>query len=168
MKLLVLMKVKDLKDLYVVIAVSFCHAKELSSRNSISSCHGSAAHRFWEKLIIPRHFQSKVRIQTPPKTMKKFQFFSSNFFRFQFLIFSILVITYEVYVQTGDRLGAGSKVNVKITIFGEYGNSGERQLLRSKTHRNKFQRGQVRNLSPPSLPRGCLSPLPISNGMSLL
>ncbi|KAK3752041.1 hypothetical protein QZH41_019391, partial [Actinostola sp. cb2023] len=53
------------------------------------------------------------------------------------------VITYEVYVQTGDRLGAGSKVNVKITLFGEYGNSGERQLLRSRTHRNKFQRGQV-------------------------
>ncbi|EDO43381.1 predicted protein [Nematostella vectensis] len=53
------------------------------------------------------------------------------------------VITYEVYIKTGDRLGAGTKATVKITIFGEYGNSGERQLLRSKTHRSKFQRGQV-------------------------
>jgi hypothetical protein len=64
--------------------------------------------------------------------------------RFFILFFTFSVITYEVCVQTGDRLGAGSKVNVKITIFGEYGNTGERQLLRSKTHRNKFQRGQVR------------------------
>lgn len=53
------------------------------------------------------------------------------------------VLTYEVYVLTGDKLGAGTKATVKLTIFGEYGNSGERQLLRSRTHRTKFQRGQV-------------------------
>jgi len=49
-----------------------------------------------------------------------------------------------VYVLTGDKLGAGTKAVVKLTVFGEYGNSGERQLLRSRTHRTKFQRGQVR------------------------
>lgn len=54
------------------------------------------------------------------------------------------VLTYEVYVLTGDKLGAGTKAVVKLTVFGEYGNSGERQLLRSRTHRTKFQRGQVR------------------------
>lgn len=54
-----------------------------------------------------------------------------------------LVLTYEVYILTGDKLGAGTKAAVKLTIFGEYGNSGERQLLRSRTHRSKFQRGQV-------------------------
>ncbi|KAL9988547.1 hypothetical protein ACROYT_G003004 [Oculina patagonica] len=53
------------------------------------------------------------------------------------------VLTYEVYVLTGDKLGAGTKAVVKLTVFGEYGNSGERQLLRSRTHRTKFQRGQV-------------------------
>lgn len=54
------------------------------------------------------------------------------------------VLTYEVYILTGDKLGAGTKAVVKLTVFGEYGNSGERQLLRSRTHRTKFQRGQVR------------------------
>lgn len=53
------------------------------------------------------------------------------------------VLTYEVYVLTGDKLGAGTKAVVKLTVFGEYGNSGERQLLRSRTHRTKFQRAQV-------------------------
>lgn len=63
---------------------------------------------------------------------------------FVFPLFSVL--TYEVYVWTGDKLGAGTKAVVKLTVFGEYGNSGERQLLRSRTHRTKFQRGQVRSL----------------------
>ena len=53
------------------------------------------------------------------------------------------VLTYEIYVLTGNKLGAGTKANVKLTVFGEYGNSGERPLLRSKTHRSKFQRDQV-------------------------
>ena len=56
------------------------------------------------------------------------------------------VLAYEVYVLTGDKLGAGTKAAVKLTLFGEYGNSGERQLLRSRTHRTKFQRAQVRSL----------------------
>ena len=56
----------------------------------------------------------------------------------------LTVLTYEVYVLTGDKLGAGTKAVVKLTMFGEYGSSGERQLLRSRTHRTKFQRGQVR------------------------
>lgn len=57
--------------------------------------------------------------------------------------FVLLVLTYEVYVLTGDKLGAGTKAVVKLTLFGEYGNSGERPLLRSRTHRTKFQRGKV-------------------------
>ena len=57
--------------------------------------------------------------------------------------FVLQVLTYEVYVLTGDKLGAGTKAVVKLTLFGEYGNSGERPLLRSRTHRTKFQRGQV-------------------------
>lgn len=57
--------------------------------------------------------------------------------------FVLLVLTYEIYVLTGDKLGAGTKAVVKLTLFGEYGNSGERPLLRSRTHRTKFQRGQV-------------------------
>ena len=60
-----------------------------------------------------------------------------------FFPFALTVLTYEVYVLTGDKLGAGTKAVVKLTVFGEYGKSGERQLLRSRTHRTKFQRGQV-------------------------
>ena len=45
---------------------------------------------------------------------------------------------------TGDVKGAGTDANVFITIFGEYGDSGERPLSKSETHTDKFERGKVR------------------------
>jgi hypothetical protein len=47
----------------------------------------------------------------------------------------------EVY--TGNVSGAGTDSNVFMTIFGELGDSGERELVKSETHRNKFERNHV-------------------------
>lgn len=48
---------------------------------------------------------------------------------------------YKLHVFTGDVKGAGTDANVFVTIYGEYGDSGERQLLKPETHSNKFERG---------------------------
>merc|ERR1712136_470800 len=42
----------------------------------------------------------------------------------------------------GDVSGAGTDSNVFLTMFGEHGDSGERKLLKSETHTDKFERGQ--------------------------
>lgn len=41
-------------------------------------------------------------------------------------MFWFIVLIYEVYVLIGDKFGVGIKVIVKLIIFGEYGNLGER------------------------------------------
>ena len=38
---------------------------------------------------------------------------------------------------------AGTDANVFVTIYGEYGDTGERQLGKSETYSNKFERGNV-------------------------
>jgi hypothetical protein len=55
-------------------------------------------------------------------------------------------LTYQVYVLTGDCRGAGTEADIKLTLFGEYGTSGERPLLKSMNHPHKFRRGQVNKL----------------------
>lgn len=52
---------------------------------------------------------------------------------------------YTVEVYTGDMRGGGTDANVFITIFGDQGDSGERPLVKSETHKNKFEKGQVSN-----------------------
>ncbi|CAB4019689.1 lipoxygenase homology domain-containing 1-like, partial [Paramuricea clavata] len=49
---------------------------------------------------------------------------------------------YRVHVITGDVKGAGTDANVFITLFGQYGDSGERPLTKSETHTDKFERGK--------------------------
>ncbi|TRZ03142.1 hypothetical protein DNTS_014536 [Danionella cerebrum] len=49
--------------------------------------------------------------------------------------------TYDVSVFTGNMMGAGTDANVFIDIYGENGDTGERQLRKSN-HINKFERGQ--------------------------
>ena len=51
---------------------------------------------------------------------------------------------YRVHVITGDVKGAGTDANVFITLFGAYGDSGERPLSKSETHTDKFERGKVK------------------------
>jgi len=48
-----------------------------------------------------------------------------------------------VHVFTGDVKSAGTDANVFLTIYGEYGDTGERQLGKSETYSNKFERGNV-------------------------
>ncbi len=50
---------------------------------------------------------------------------------------------YNVEVFTGDVLRAGTDSNVFITLFGDFGDSGEKKLVKSETHVNKFERNQV-------------------------
>ena len=56
---------------------------------------------------------------------------------------SFSVRKYKVHVFTGDVKGAGTDANVFITLYGEYGDTGERQLAKSETYSNKFERGNV-------------------------
>ena len=59
------------------------------------------------------------------------------------MYFSFIVRKYRVHVFTGDVKGAGTDANVFLTLFGQYGDSGERQLSKSETHTDKFERGKV-------------------------
>ena len=52
-------------------------------------------------------------------------------------------LEYVVRINTGDEIGAGTDANVFITITGEKGDTGERQLKESETNKNKFERKQV-------------------------
>lgn len=53
------------------------------------------------------------------------------------------MVDYTVEVFTGDVFGAGTNSNVFLTLFGEFGDSGEKKLIKSETHRDKFERNQV-------------------------
>ena len=53
---------------------------------------------------------------------------------------------YDVHVYTGDVRGSGTNSNVFMTIYGDKGDTGERELKKSETHFDKFERNQVRNL----------------------
>lgn len=55
---------------------------------------------------------------------------------------ALAVHNYKVHIFTGDIRSAGTDANVFITLIGENGDSGERQLSVSETHRDKFERGQ--------------------------
>uniref|UniRef100_A0A670JIB8 Lipoxygenase homology PLAT domains 1 n=1 Tax=Podarcis muralis TaxID=64176 RepID=A0A670JIB8_PODMU len=50
--------------------------------------------------------------------------------------------TYKISVFTGDIFGAGTDASVFLTIYGDLGDTGERQLSSSETNMNKFERGQ--------------------------
>ena len=39
--------------------------------------------------------------------------------------------------------------NVFLTIFGEYGDTGEKKLIKSETNMNKFERNQVKMRKKP-------------------
>ncbi|XP_048241483.1 lipoxygenase homology domain-containing protein 1-like isoform X2 [Haliotis rufescens] len=49
---------------------------------------------------------------------------------------------YIVNVYTGGEKGGGTDANVFLTIFGERGDTGERKLHTSETHRDKFEKNQ--------------------------
>ncbi|RDD42008.1 Lipoxygenase homology domain-containing protein 1 [Trichoplax sp. H2] len=51
-------------------------------------------------------------------------------------------MTYTIRVITGNKFGCGTNANVFINMYGEEGDSGERQLKKSETHTDKFERNQ--------------------------
>ena len=57
--------------------------------------------------------------------------------------FLFTVRKYKIHIFTGDVKHAGTDANVFITIFGEYGDTGDRQLSKSETYSNKFERSNV-------------------------
>ena len=61
---------------------------------------------------------------------------SNTFFWF------VTEVSYKVTVYTGDVSGAGTDSNVFITMTGENGDTGERQLSEAN-NTNKFERNQV-------------------------
>jgi len=50
-------------------------------------------------------------------------------------------VNYDIVVYTGDKFGAGTNANVHVTLYGEHGNTGKRELTQSM--RNLFERKQV-------------------------
>lgn len=52
------------------------------------------------------------------------------------------VTVYKVHVTTGDLWNAGTEADVYISVYGERGDTGSRQLLRSQKSK-KFLKGQV-------------------------
>ena len=61
----------------------------------------------------------------------------------QKLISLFSVVTYVVTTYTGTKFGAGTDANVFCNLFGEQGDTGDRKLALSTTHKNKFERGNV-------------------------
>ena len=59
-------------------------------------------------------------------------------------ILNLSVKKYNVNVYTGDVRGGGTDANVFLTMFGDKGDSGERKLHQSETHKDKFERKQVK------------------------
>jgi len=55
---------------------------------------------------------------------------------------NVAEVEYTVKVKTGDIFGAGTDANVFVTLTGEQGDTGERQLQDSN-NRNKFEKNQV-------------------------
>ncbi|PIK54821.1 putative lipoxygenase-likey domain-containing protein 1-like [Apostichopus japonicus] len=55
---------------------------------------------------------------------------------------SLIMNTYTLHVYTGDVFQSGTDANVFLNIYGDNGDSGERQLKSSETNMNKFERNQ--------------------------
>ncbi|XP_061409799.1 lipoxygenase homology domain-containing protein 1-like isoform X3 [Lethenteron reissneri] len=53
------------------------------------------------------------------------------------------VVQYAVLVETGKCAGAGTDAAVSLCLYGERGDTGNRVLQRSSSHRNKFERGNT-------------------------
>lgn len=75
---------------------------------------------------------------------KFFKCFPESTLFFTDLFFPSVATIYLVRVFTGDLKGSGTNSNVFVNIHGENGDTGDRQLKKSETHIDKFERNQVR------------------------
>jgi len=55
----------------------------------------------------------------------------------------VSAVTYEVTVTTGELWNAGTDAAVSLTIYGDLGDTGSRQLRRSRNNDRVFRAGQV-------------------------
>ncbi|CAF2713886.1 unnamed protein product [Rotaria sp. Silwood2] len=53
-----------------------------------------------------------------------------------------LKVTYMIHVFTGNKSEVDTDTNVFLTIYGEFEDTGERELRQSKTNKNKFKQNQ--------------------------
>ena len=54
------------------------------------------------------------------------------------------VVKYDVAVHTGDKGSAETEAKIYLTLIGEKGNTGKRQLINSVSNNNDvFERGKV-------------------------
>jgi PLAT/LH2 domain len=60
----------------------------------------------------------------------------------QRLLLCVIECEFTVKVYTGDEFGAGTDANVYLTLYGELGESGERQL-KDSDNKNPFEKSQV-------------------------
>uniref|UniRef100_A0A8C3MZD2 Oxygen-regulated protein 1 n=1 Tax=Geospiza parvula TaxID=87175 RepID=A0A8C3MZD2_GEOPR len=75
------------------------------------------------------------------------------------------VTVYKVHVTTGDLWNAGTEADVYISVYGERGDTGSRQLLRSHKSR-KFLKGQTDIFAVEAVHLGCLYKIVIGhNGL---
>ncbi|KAI1243385.1 hypothetical protein IHE44_0000989 [Lamprotornis superbus] len=65
------------------------------------------------------------------------------------------VTVYKVHVTTGDLWNAGTEADVYISVYGERGDTGSRQLLRSQKSK-KFLKGQTDIFAVEAVHLGCL------------
>eukprot|EP00047_Mylnosiga_fluctuans_P014195 m.36272 g.36272 ORF g.36272 m.36272 type:complete len:2392 (+) comp5381_c0_seq2:48-7223(+) len=68
-------------------------------------------------------------------------------------------VTYELSVYTSDVSGAGTDANVYVKLFGDNGDTGDRELHTSSTHKNKFERNQTDVFTLEALDLGALKKL---------
>lgn len=73
------------------------------------------------------------------------------------LVMFFVVVVYDVTVLTGDLWNAGTSANVYMTIYGERGDTGVRQLYTAAGEPEKFRMGQVSTVILNSRPLKCHS-----------
>ena len=52
---------------------------------------------------------------------------------------------YRVHVFTGNKLGASTRADIRLVMYGDKGRTQEIFLSDSRNHKIKFQKGQVRH-----------------------
>ncbi|XP_074659812.1 lipoxygenase homology domain-containing protein 1-like [Tubulanus polymorphus] len=74
---------------------------------------------------------------------------------------------YTVSVYTGDVKRGGTDANVFMIMYGDKGDSGERKLLKSETHRDKFERAQMDRFAVEAVDLGKLYKIKIRHDNSM-
>ena len=86
------------------------------------------------------------RLLLPPPCGRGTLFVGTSDLDIGYTCYVFLVFTYEVYVYTGDVWNAGTDANVYMSLYGERGDTGVRQLLHSSKN-DRFTKGQVSYIS---------------------